>query len=441
MKTLQELMDAREVKFSDMKTILETAEKEDNRHLTDDEDSRYTALNNEADTLTEDIDKMVADNKRATDLKEKTEKHDIEKKTVVNPLHEKGTVTITPAGTPDEFKTLAEFLEAVAFNPGDARLQFTDLRTKELISPEKRAQSMGTGTKGGYTVPQQFLDTMFSVEPGEAIFRPRATVIPAGSPPDSAITMTSLDQTAAQNIYGGMTMSWIAEGGTKAETDMNLKEITLTPKELAGLVVATDKLLRNAPAFAGLISGQMRKAVIGAEETAFYNGNGVGKPLGILNSPARIEYSRAAANAISYADVVGMFARLMMGGSPVWIASQTIIPQLMTMVDPGSGGTVIWQPSARDGMPGTLFGIPIMFHDRSVALGTTGDLILADLSFYLIKNGSGPFVALSEHVYFSTNRTVFKIFINVDGQPWLSAPIPLEGSTANTVSPFIVLAT
>jgi len=66
-------------------------------------------------------------------------------------------------------------------------------------------------------------------------------------------------------------------------------------------------------------------------------------------------------------------------------------------------------------------------------------LILADLSYYLIKDGSGPFVAASPHVYFTTNKTVIKIFWNVDGQSWLNDPLGLEGSVANTVSPFVVL--
>jgi HK97 family phage major capsid protein len=72
-------------------------------------------------------------------------------------------------------------------------------------------------------------------------------------------------------------------------------------------------------------------------------------------------------------------------------------------------------------------------------VGTEGDLILADCSYYLIKNGSGPFVEASPHVYFTSNQTVIKAFWNVDGKPWLSQPIPLEGSTSNTVSPFVVL--
>jgi HK97 family phage major capsid protein len=110
------------------------------------------------------------------------------------------------------------------------------------------------------------------------------------------------------------------------------------------------------------------------------------------------------------------------------------------MVD--AGNHMIWMPNATGvagAPPGTLMGIPVLINERSVALGTLGDIMLVDLSYYLIKDGSGPFVATSPHVHFTTNRTVIKIFWNVDGQPWLSGPIPLEGTPANTVSPFIVL--
>ncbi|HOF41829.1 MAG TPA: phage major capsid protein, partial [Candidatus Hydrogenedentes bacterium] len=208
-------------------------------------------------------------------------------------------------------------------------------------------------------------------------------------------------------------------------------------KEVAAYIVLTDKLLRNWAASASVAEAQLRGAIRSAEELAFYSGNGVGRPLGVLSSPARVNYNRATANSIGYADVVGMFARLKMGGNPVWIASQTTIPQLATIADASNAN--LWVQSAGPGLPPTLLGIPVLFHDRSVALGTAGDLILADLSYYLIKDGSGPYVAMSEHVYFTSNRSVLKVFWNVDGQPWLDAPIPLEGSTANTVSPFVVL--
>lgn len=67
--------------------------------------------------------------------------------------------------------------------------------------------------------------------------------------------------------------------------------------------------------------------------------------------------------------------------------------------------------------------------------------MLVDLTYYLIQDGSGPFVATSEHVYFAQNKTVIKTFQNVDGQPWLSEPIVGEGDTTQTMSPFVILDT
>jgi len=65
-------------------------------------------------------------------------------------------------------------------------------------------------------------------------------------------------------------------------------------------------------------------------------------------------------------------------------------------------------------------------------------VILADFSYYLIKNGSGPFILASEHKYFTENKTVVKAFYNVDGSPWLRNPITLRDGVTE-VSPFVVL--
>ena len=342
------------------------------------------------------------------------------------------SIQIPPASrrheNPEEFRSISEFLHAVRYTPGDPRLE---------ALAEERQQSMGTGSEGGFAVPKQFRDTLLAVTPQQAIFRPRAMVLPAGTPPDAELSIPALDQGAAQNMYGGVTVQWIGEGDTKPETSAKLREIKLQPREVAGHIIVTDKLLRNWGAADAVLRAQLRGAVIAAEEAAFYNGNGVNRPLGILQSPARVNVNRAVASQISYADVVGMYARLRLGMNPVWIASQTAIPQLATIADAGSHN--LWVQNAAAGLPPSLMGIPVLFHERSVALGTAGDLVLADLGYYLIKDGSGPFVMASEHVYFTSNKTVIKIFWNVDGQPWLSEPIPLEGSAANTVSPFVVL--
>jgi len=363
MNRIEKLKEKKAQAVERMRALLDLAESE-TRDLTEAEDTEYKSL----DASLAKIDKDIEREERLAEQEAAMSK----------PAKSVRLSTKAQKTDPKEFVDLRDFLLSVVSRRDDPRLY---------------EQSMGTGTKGGFMVPEQFRPTLLAVSPQEAIFRPRCTVIPAGDPPDAKITMPALNQGAAKNMYGGVTVQWIAEGGTKPETDFDLREITLEPKEVAAYIVLTDKLLRNWAASASVAEAQLRGAIRSAEELAFYSGNGVGRPLGVLSSPARVNYNRATANSIGYADVVGMFARLKMGGNPVWIASQTTIPQLATIADASNAN--LWVQSAGPGLPPTLLGIPVLFHDRSVALGTAGYLILADLSYYLIKDGSGPYVAMS----------------------------------------------
>jgi len=383
----------------------------ENRGFSEAEDSRYNDLDGELDKLKARINNVELND---------------------------GLKIPTPVidqGNNGGFRNLGEFINAVS-NEMVWHTAGHDNRLDEL----RQSQSLGEGQSGGYMVPTQYKPDLMQVSPGEAIVRPRATIIPAGSPPDAEITFPVLDQTASKNIYGGVTVAWIGEADTKPQTSFALKEKAMIPHEVAAHIVVTDKLIRNWPACEATVGTLLRKAVIGAEDMSFLTGNGVAKPKGIIHSNAVISTPRGAAATITFADITTMLSRFKFGGSPVWIASQTVIPQLLALVDPGSAGTLIWQMNAVNPMPGTILGIPLILNDRSPALGTLGDFILADLKYYVIKDGSGPFVAASPHVHFTANKTVIKVFWNVDGDSWLDEALPLEGATGETVSPFITLA-
>lgn len=423
MKTKVEFMQRNAAIVTDMEAMLKIT-KDESRDLTDEEMAKYDVL-----------EKELGENDARIAVFEEAEGREQRLAEAKAKLGEPANHTFT--GTPavidpnkkdeKEFKNFGEFMCAVRFNQRDPRLG--DLY-------DSREQTMADGTAGGFLVPAQFSQELLRLDAPMAIFRPRSRVIPAGTPPDAPLTMPALNQGSGQNNYGGVEVKWIGEGDTKPETEAKFREITLTPHEVAAHLIVTDKLLRNWTAGSSLLTGLLQGAMTAAEETAFLSGNGVGKPLGITNSTASIVYTRATAATVVIADVIGMYSRAKFGGSLVWAASQTILPQLMTLTD---GVNYIWTPSAVPGIPPTLYGIPLVFNDRMPGLGTTGDLILMDLNYYLIKDGSGPMVAASEHVYFTKNKTVIKTFWNVDGQPWLNEPIILEGSTSDTVSPFVIL--
>ena len=409
---------------------------EENRKFTDEEKVEYKSLEEKIDQKERDILDAEADLNRRRKLAEK----ELEAKNARTVIKD-GNLPETEDVDPEkEFRNTGEFFAAIAKFKQDGR---RDPRLDALM--EKREQTMGTGATGGYALPEQFDANIRQVQAQEAIIRPRAAVIPAGSPPDAKLTFPSLDQTSAQNIYGGVTVVHTGEGVTMSETDAKLREVSLEPKEISAYIVVTNKLLNNWEAAGAFMTRQLSSAMVGQEDYDFMRGDGVNKALGFINCAAAIEYNRATASAVAFADVYGMLARILMrGGSYIWLASQTIIPQLAAMTDAGTHA--VWlggrdaNGAAQGPLPTTLFGLPIVFGDRLPALGTKGDLSLVNLSYYLVKDGSGPAAASSEHILFLSNKTVFKIVWNVDAHPWLTEPIGLEGSTSNTVSPFVVLS-
>ncbi|WP_065091631.1 phage major capsid protein [Rhizobium leucaenae] len=425
---LKELRAKRAKLVAEMRGIIQTAETAD-RDLSAEEQASFDEMQAEKGKLDKRISNLEGLEAAEGALDERVDAHSRR-----SPIQRAGG-----AEASREFENLGQFMHAVRFNPDDQRLNFVEGVGAASEDDDRRAEMrMDNDAQGGFMIPQQFREDIMSVPPQEALVRPRANVIPAGSPPDSGITIPTLDQQGAApgNVFGGMTFDWIEEGGDKPETDASLGAVSLVPKEIAGHVVVTDKFLRNWQAASAFLTNLMRGGVSAAEDFAFLRGDGVAKPLGVLNSPALKVVHRAAANQISYEDLVAMVAVLLMrGGSPVWSAPQAALPQFATLKDPQ--GRYIWQANAVNGFAGTLLGYPLRWNNRAPGLGSKGDVLLADWSQYLIKDGSGPFVATSEHVKFLQNKTVIKIFWNVDGAPWLKQPFTEENGYE--VSPFVAL--
>lgn len=304
---------------------------------------------------------------------------------------------------------------------------------------EVRTMSMGSSTTGGILVPEKFSTDLLSMKSEGQIVRPRANVIPAGDPPDAKLTIPVLNQFGANGIYAGMDMTFIAEGGTKADNTPAFTYVEVEPVELGGSTIVTDKLLRNADVLTSWLATMYNSVVTGKSEYAFLRGSGVGEPTGVIGCAAEKTVTRNTASSVLFADVRTMLASLPAEswGKAVWVANQTVLPQLINLVD-GAGNTIFMVGDITKSVPATLFGLPIVFTGKTPVLGTKGDLLLCDFSYYLIKDGSGPYIASSEHVYFTTNKTVVKCFTMVDGIPWPTSTLLLEDGTT-TVSPFVVL--
>jgi len=157
------------------------------------------------------------------------------------------------------------------------------------------------------------------------------------------------------------------------------------------------------------------------------------------------EVGQAAATVV-YQNVLKMWSRMWAPsrGNAVWFINQDVEPQLMQLyMAVGTGGVPVWMPA--NGISGspyaTLFGRPIIPVEYCPTLGTVGDIMLVDLSQYEFIDKGGVQQTSSIHVSFLTGETAFRFMYRCNGMPeWKSALTPKSGS-ANTLSPYVALAT
>jgi HK97 family phage major capsid protein len=169
------------------------------------------------------------------------------------------------------------------------------------------------------------------------------------------------------------------------------------------------------------------------------NGNGMGKPTGILQSGARINYTRATANQVSLADMAGMYGRLLPSSAnkAVWLMSAQAFGYCLTLTTAAGQLLMSGAPGAAAGIPYTIFGRPVRITEKCAALGSEGDVILADLSYYgLAERETGRF-EMTNAAQWTNDVIDVRLIHRLDGQPLISTPVkPKNGLT---LSPFVVL--
>ncbi len=311
---------------------------------------------------------------------------------------------------------------------------------------QKAALGESSGVTGGYTVPPQFAEKIMSIMAEETFFRPRAFVQPMTS---ATLQIPYLDITTAQSagvsaFFGGMQAAWTAEAQTRTEYEPQFKQLELRPWELSAYSVSSNVLLQDAVGgFEKFLMTLFAKTIAWTEEYAFLQGNGTGKPLGVLSCSALIAVTRNTANKIKYADVANLISRLLPSSlnRAIWVIHPWGLQDLVQLQD--AGGRVVWVNAlggAQDKVPGYLFGRPVFVSEKVPSYGTKGDLSLIDPSLYVIGDRAGLEVAASEHVNFLKNQMTWRIVERVDGQPWIEKAITLADGTS-TVSPFVTIAT
>jgi HK97 family phage major capsid protein len=339
-------------------------------------------------------------------------------------------------------KTFGDWALAVA--RGDRNYLEKHYGSRFVEYAGKAALAEASGVTGGYTVPPDFYQQLMSIMAEETFVRPRAFVVPMAS---ATMQIPYLDVSTVQSagvspFFGGVQMYWTAESQTRTETEPQFKQLDLKAWELSGYSVSSNVLLQDSViGLEKFLMTLFAKSLAWFEEYAFLQGNGAGKPQGMLGAAATVSLNRQTANQVQYADVAGMWAKLLpiSWGKAFWTCSPSVVPQLLQLKDGANRAIFISIDQGATKSPNwSLLGRPVFPTEKVPALGTKGDVMLLDPSFYIVGDRMQIEIAASEHVNFLKNQMTWRVVERVDGQPWLDKPVTLQDGVTQ-VSPFVVL--
>lgn len=354
-----------------------------------------------------------------------------------------------------EAKPIASAMPAAAADPGPGKfstvgelLQAVQRGNDHRLVAAASGLNEGVPSEGGFLVQSDFATelTNRAFATGQLASRVRVQEI---GPNSNGLKLNLANETSrVSSRYGGIIAYWAAEAGVKTESMPKFRQWDYNLQKLIGLFYATDEVLQDATAMTSVVNEWFGDEFGFQLDDAIYNGNGVGKPLGIMAAPCLVtvvkETGQAAATIVSQ-NIQKMYSRMPAGslGNSVWCINQETWPQLFQLSQAvGVGGVPMFIPAG--GMSqtpaGTLLGRPILPIEHAAALGTVGDIAFCDFQQYLAIRKGGTQTASSIHVRFVYDESVFRFVLRFNGAPIPnSALTPYKGTA--TLSPFIVLAT
>lgn len=355
--TILELREKRSTAWNAAKAFLDS-HRTDKGTLTAEDDATYSKMEQEINDLGKEISRLERQEQMEAELS----------KPINKPLTSKPGM-----GKEPEEKT------------GRAADAYKTAMLDAIRSNFKRVSNVlqeGVDADGGYLVPEEYDHRLIDVLTEENIMRSLATKITTSG--EHKINIAATKPAA----------SWIEEGGALSWGEATFDQILLDAHKLHVAIKVTEELLYdNAFGLENYIITQFGKALANAEEDAFLNGDGTGKPLGLFAATGGGQIAgtlTAALKSDDMLDLVGKLKRPYRKNASFILNDQTL-SVLRKLKD--NNGAYIWQPSYQAGEPDRLLGYAI----HTSAYAPTDAIAFGDYKYYNIGDrGSRSFSELRE---------------------------------------------
>ena len=392
---VQELIEKRAKVWETAKNFVDTHE-DKNGNLSAEDKETYSRMEAEIEELTNSIERQQRAERREQELSKP-----VNSPITGKPYKDEPQGEVKTGRASDEYK----------------KAMLTALRSN--FRQVSNVLQEGVDADGGYLVPEEYDHRLIDVLTEENIMRGIATKITTSG--EHKINIAATKPAAA----------WIEEGGALSFGEATFEQKILDAHKLHVAIKITEELLYdNAFGLENYIITEFGKALANAEEDAFLNGDGVGKPTGIFDKTKGGESIGTLTAALKSDDVLDLIYKLKRPyrKNASFIMNDATLAQIRKLKD--NNGQYLWQPSYQANEPDKILGYNI----RTSAFAPTDAIAFGDYKYYNIGDrGSRSFKQLNE--LFAGNGMIgYVAKERVDGLLILPEAVKILGLKADTTT-------
>lgn len=271
----------------------------------------------------------------------------------------------------------------------------------------RAAQSVGTGSAGGFAVPDELMRPLVEAMKFFGGMRQVSTIVPTGTGADLPIP-TDNDTTVVGEI--------ITENSAHNEGDVTLGQVVLQSFLYSSKIVRVSVQLLQDSSFdiAAWLGRKFGQRLGRIQNTHFTTGDGASKPRGVVTASTEGKKT-ASATAITYDEIVD----LMHSVDPAYQANGRFMFNFSTLGAvrklKDTANMPVWAPMAA-GLPDSILGRPYTVNQDIASIATAQKTALyGDFSNYHIRDAGSVVLLRLEERYADFAQVGFLAFQRSDG--------------------------
>ena len=333
------------------------------------------------------------------------------------------------------FRTLSPAMKqfAQAIQSRGKNFNFADLH-KACQEQIKMLQTKGASPTGmgesnvGFAIPIEFPAIIIEAAVAASPILAKLWRFPMT---ENSVSFPKLSQ-SDQDYFGGVVTTWSgaapsSEGTamlpTSAATDKNV----FIAKKVTQLVVLTDELIQDAPInILNYMTGLLVRKFTYEMERVVIAGNGVSEPVGITKDAVIIAnaIARTTAGTVKWQDIVKCDGALNeIFTNATLISRKATLATVRAQVDDNNRPIWFEQWGFANGVPtrtSEICGLPYHVTRNCPTTGKMGDVIVGDLSMYMLGMRADMRIDISDAPGFVKNETYVRFIARMDGMPGTS---------------------